>query len=306
MIGFIILHYQNYKVTEECIAYLLRLKGILDHEIIIVDNGSPNGSGEILKNEYKKNHNIHIVLCEENLGFSRGNNVGYKYSKNTLHTDCMVVMNSDVFIKDELFIDKTMNVIKNNGNIEIIAPDVIDPEGCHGNPYRYETWSDQYVKKSWIKNTIYYYIYSTPCIGKLFHGIRIFVQKKSHKVEQTTEKDKYNKLREATYMQEAEDFIPAGCCILYTNRWIEKEKICFVPITFMMHEEYILYEYCKYRKYNIKYIPSLLVYHADGATRGDAQRNMESLKRIFKWYGQASHALLKFRKQLRSGKDYVI
>lgn len=48
-------------------------------EIIVVDNGSTDGSIEAL--ETRNGHRIRIVRLGENLGFSQGNNIGFKIAK---------------------------------------------------------------------------------------------------------------------------------------------------------------------------------------------------------------------------------
>ena len=51
MICYVILHYQNIEVTQECVE---KLKRIIQKEskIVVIDNASPNGSGEKLLNYF--------------------------------------------------------------------------------------------------------------------------------------------------------------------------------------------------------------------------------------------------------------
>ena len=50
-ISFVILHYNTIGETRNCVKSILKLQDELSFNIIIIDNASPNGSGEILKNE---------------------------------------------------------------------------------------------------------------------------------------------------------------------------------------------------------------------------------------------------------------
>ena len=79
--SFVILHYISITDTIECIESILKNINYLKYYIIVVDNGSKNNSGNILKEKYKNNSNVKVILNENNLGFARGNNVGYKLAK---------------------------------------------------------------------------------------------------------------------------------------------------------------------------------------------------------------------------------
>lgn len=57
-IAFVILHYQNIDVTIDCVEHLKKLQEIEKHNIIIVDNASPNESGNVLSDMYKNDINI--------------------------------------------------------------------------------------------------------------------------------------------------------------------------------------------------------------------------------------------------------
>ena len=71
----ILLNYNNFDDSEECIKSLLNSGEELD--IIFVDNRSPDGSGERIRQEFKQE--IIYIDAGQNGGFSKGNNVGIRY-----------------------------------------------------------------------------------------------------------------------------------------------------------------------------------------------------------------------------------
>ncbi|HEM5053539.1 TPA: glycosyltransferase, partial [Streptococcus suis] len=80
MICFIILHYMVKEETIKCVESILERE--MDNiQIIIVDNLSPNNSGQELFEYYKGNDIVDVLLNDENAGFASGNNVGYSYTK---------------------------------------------------------------------------------------------------------------------------------------------------------------------------------------------------------------------------------
>jgi len=60
-----------------------------NYEVIVVDNGSSDGSPDIVTRNFK---NVKLITNKKNLGFAKGNNVGIKASKGNL----IVLLNNDV------------------------------------------------------------------------------------------------------------------------------------------------------------------------------------------------------------------
>ena len=103
MISFVILHYQAVDETISCIETIIeKVSG--NKKVIVVDNGSPNGTGKLLQEKYKGFDCVCVVSTKKNLGFAKGNNIGFQEAKKD-NPDFIVVMNNDVFLKQDDFTD---------------------------------------------------------------------------------------------------------------------------------------------------------------------------------------------------------
>lgn len=100
----IVLNYDGFEDTVQCIQSLQRT-GYPDLGIVIVDNASPDGSGQKLKEQFPQ----HTVLLESiNHGYSGGNNVGIRYAL-AARIQFVVILNNDVVVDPNslsLMIDK--------------------------------------------------------------------------------------------------------------------------------------------------------------------------------------------------------
>jgi hypothetical protein len=63
----------------------------LDHEILVVDNGSTDGSVEYLRRQFPQ---VRVIPLPENLGFAAGNNIGVDQAQH----DTVILLNNDMVV----------------------------------------------------------------------------------------------------------------------------------------------------------------------------------------------------------------
>lgn len=114
LISVVIINYNGLSDTVECLESLKKVQ-YTNFRIIIVDNGSGNGEGEIIKNEYG-NH-VTVILLEKNLGFAGGNNRGINEALEK-KSDYIVLLNNDTVV-DKDFLDGLKAPFDNNPDIGI-------------------------------------------------------------------------------------------------------------------------------------------------------------------------------------------
>lgn len=76
----IIVSYNTYDLTRQAILAALDAADHLAHEVIVVDNASPDGSGRRLEEEFADRPDVRVLALDENLGFARANNLGARHA----------------------------------------------------------------------------------------------------------------------------------------------------------------------------------------------------------------------------------
>lgn len=286
-IVFSVLHFRTFATTIECVNSLLELDGYgNDIKAIILDNGSNDGSGEKIRNYYRNNDHVIVIICKKNRGFAKGNNISYKYAKNMLHPDSIVVLNNDTFIKQKDFIIRLKKAIDNNSEASIIAPDIINRNGLHQNPVRTYRMTGQEMFFILAYNLLVYVIMCFPFLNSAF----IMGIEKYHSInikQRISEKN-----RNIDY----ESVVPHGAAIIYLRRFINNEEKAFCPYTFLYCEEELLYEYALQKKYRIVYDESLKIHHIeDVATNSITMDACKKKKMISKYKIQSIRILIVYR-----------
>ena len=87
-----------------------------EYEIIIVDDGSTDGTEAILKEIQLTNQNLHVVSLVRNYGQSTALQAGFDHSTG----DVLITMDGDLQ-NDPADIPKIIDVLKNNNEIDLVA-----------------------------------------------------------------------------------------------------------------------------------------------------------------------------------------
>lgn len=128
-LSIIILSYNTEKLTLACLSSIVKFyeKEFENKklEIIVVDNNSSDGSVVAIKNSSFASY-ITVVLSKENLGFSKGINLGVTHAKG----EYLLFLNSDTEFEDA----GLMNMValaQENGHIGIIGGRLKNPNGYY-------------------------------------------------------------------------------------------------------------------------------------------------------------------------------
>jgi GT2 family glycosyltransferase len=89
----LILSYNGKKWLEECLPSVLAMD-YPNYEVVVIDNGSSDGTAEYLESEFPE---IQTVAINPNVGYARGFNAGIEYAA-THGAEYFLIMNNDTVI----------------------------------------------------------------------------------------------------------------------------------------------------------------------------------------------------------------
>lgn len=265
-ICFLILHYMDIEMTNRAIESIQSLNNVGDSQIIVVDNGSPNGSGKLLEQKYEHVKEIHIILSALNDGFSAGNNLGFQYIQNNFTVDFVVAINNDILIPQKDFIDK-LSVLYTEAPFWVAGPDVYVPHrDYHSSPMYEHPLSTEEIKAV-IKKTEWE---KTQFVKKYsLYGMKLYFRdccSENIVVKVAVKLNRMIRGHKKNYKERREGVVLQGSCLIFDKRYCEKNAKLFLPLTFMYGEEIILAAQCKKNDWEIRYLPELLVWHSGGGS----------------------------------------
>lgn len=286
LIEFVILHYQNYNDTLNCVESIqkLNLPPGVKIKIVVLDNNSPNHSGIKLQSIFKQEKDVSVQIFKKNMGFSGANNIGYVIAKKN-NADIIIMSNNDIIIEDKMFVHKLRAALKNKASI--LCPDIINARDQHQNPMRTRPLSSHSANKSYFFNKLLLALLTTPFIKNLAYAAHITREQKWQK--------KYYSSQQ--YRHSEQHIVPHGAFLIYTKKWIKSEDIAFPSNTFMYLEEDFLSIYALRHHHITYYINDIQVRHLEGrSTNYGQQKLIDKLRFKIKLQNKALKQYLSFLK----------
>ncbi len=261
-VAVVILHYENVQDTLECIKSLDE-QIEMDFDIIVVDNGSDYGKVETIESLYSDRSDIHFLHSKENLGFARGNNLGFRYAKHELHSEIIILANNDLIFEQKDFVKKLVETYKEN-RFDVAGPKIISlVDGMNQNPVARMFYTKQDVQKRYIKTSV---LYCLNVIGLDFLLKKIFAKP----------------IQEFQYYP-SKDFQLHGACMIFGRDYVNKYEGLYSG-TFMYGEEDILRYQVEQNHLKLLYLDKLTVKHKEGSSTNTVLKKNKLKRRFFyKW-----------------------
>ncbi len=275
--GFVVLHYKTYEETKETIDSILCLPAEgRDVKIVVVDNASENGSTEKLIRDYKDREHVSFILNHENLGFSAGNNVGFRELKKQGY-DFIILSNNDIEVKSPDFYRKVEEDYEKYG-FAVLGPAIENPDnghtGCRTLPPDLK-----FAKGRIFRLYLKYYL------GSLYSAYERFRSKDTPGTQ---------KENDEAYSCGWKNVTLHGCFLIFSRDYIKKFK-GLAHLTFMYAEEEILFIRLMKSGLISIYDPEIRIFHKEGAATALSGKKMT--KESFIRHIKAQKVLVKLIKK---------
>ena len=232
MVGIVILNYNSWDDTRECIESIRTAEQMLDYRIYLVDNCSPvRPDSEWLQRI--RQEGVQFIQNEQNCGYSAGNNIGIRQA---LADDCdaVLISNSDVRY-EKGSISKMYQYLQKNPKTGIVGPKIVLRDGS--------TQKECMMKKTGIREkyllrTRFYMLF--PKLNNEYWG-------KKHDYERET----------------FPVYAVLGCCFMF-NRQCALEVTPLDETPFLYEEELILGIVMEQAGWETVYYPESVIYHLHG------------------------------------------
>ncbi len=242
---FVVLHFETLEDTKKCIDSLIKYFDNDKIQVIVVDNGSSNGKLIKIEPMYKKHNQIKFIYSSKNLGFAKGNNLGFLYAKNNFNPEIIVLANNDLIFKQENFIDYLIKA-KNIEKFDVAGPRIIS------------------LNDSKNQNPVCLVYHKSKEVETRINKFRILKLLSYFNLDIKLKKILGKPIEEYELIP-GEDFQLHGACMFFANNYLKMYDGLYDG-TFMYGEEFILKYIVQKNKMKMSYLDNLIVYHKEGSS----------------------------------------
>jgi len=115
------LNYRNQGLVKQCVKTIRLYPHASSYEIIVVDNASGDGVGEMLAENFP---GVRFIASPRNVGFAAGNNLGIREAQGRY----ILIMNPDITVRPGS-IDALVRFMDQNPDVGMAGPKLLHPDG---------------------------------------------------------------------------------------------------------------------------------------------------------------------------------
>lgn len=120
----VVLNWNGKDFVEKCLDSLQ--KQSYKAEIVVIDNGSIDGSKELIERKYPK---VHLIKEPKNHGFAGGVNLGIKHAVDN-DADAVALFNNDA-VADKKWLESLVIALKDKPKAGIVTSKLMQSDGIH-------------------------------------------------------------------------------------------------------------------------------------------------------------------------------
>jgi GT2 family glycosyltransferase len=249
-VGFVFTNYNNSSYTRGAIASLKAGEGWSDVRVVVVDNKSRDDDVASLKVIAREFAGVALVLNPTNVGYFPGLNIGIRHLRARFSDVGHVVVGNNDLVFPKNFVHTMQRCSNVFETWAVVAPDLVTLDGVHQNPH---------VRRP-ISRTraLIWDLYF------LSYGASVLIRKVARITKRFTVREE-NASGNELYKTAGPVEQGYGACYLLGPVFFRHFGQLWAP-TFLMHEEFFLYEQLKRIGQLTYYDPRFVVHHHGHAT----------------------------------------
>ena len=121
ILSIVIVNYKQRDYTAQCLESLRAAAPALDHEIILVDNASADGSADWLAEHYPE---VRLIRSPENRGIAGGNNLGIRAARGRY----VLLLNNDTLVQPGT-LEEAVAYLEAHPDVAGVGGNLLNPDG---------------------------------------------------------------------------------------------------------------------------------------------------------------------------------
>ena len=120
-VSLIIPSWNTREILKNNLVALFQIKSVVDFEVIVVDNGSHDGSAKMVREEFPQ---VHLIQNDWNSGFAHACNQGLRMARG----EVMILLNSDMVVKEGT-LEKVFYTLTQRKEVGILGVKLLKEDG---------------------------------------------------------------------------------------------------------------------------------------------------------------------------------
>jgi len=144
-LSIIIVSWNTRDLLEACLKSVDAGRGGLNLEVIVVDNGSTDGTPNLLELDYPW---VRLVARDDNVGFPKGNNIGLSEARGRF----LLLLNPDTEIVGDA-LPKMVQYLERRHAVGIVGAQLLNPDGSiQSSRRRFPTLATGFFESTWLQS----------------------------------------------------------------------------------------------------------------------------------------------------------
>lgn len=120
-LSIVIVNFNTQELLRKCLFSIFETAEDINLEVIVIDNGSRDGSTTMAQKEFPQ---VRLIESKDNLGFAKANNIGIKQAQGNY----ILLLNSDTIVSPGS-LNNLLSFVKSHKDAGIAAPKLLNRDG---------------------------------------------------------------------------------------------------------------------------------------------------------------------------------